>query len=61
MYIRVSHAVALFGPLHRSVFSDGSFSKSIVYKAVVLGVLLYAVKTHGLLSRGNWKFSIIIV
>jgi len=45
----VSHAAAVFGALHRSVFSDGSLSiltKNIVYnKAVVLGVLLYAVET----------------
>jgi len=39
--VRVSRAAAL----HRSVFGDGSlpiFTKSIVYKTVVLGVLLYA-------------------
>ena len=38
------------------------FTKSIVYKAVVLGVLLYALA--GRLSKESyipWKFSIIIV
>jgi len=54
--VRVSSAAAVFGALHRSVFSDGSLSiltKGIVYKAVVLGVL-YA----GLLSRGNYIHSL---
>jgi len=56
--VRVSHAAAVFGALHRSVFGDGSlsiFTKSIVYKVVMLGVLLYA----GQLSRESytqWKF-----
>ena len=54
----MSHAAAVFGALHRSVFGDGSlsiFTKSIVYKVVVLGVLIYA----GRLSResyNHWKF-----
>ena len=61
--MRVSCAAAVFGALHRSVFGDGLlyiFTKSIVYKAVVLGILLYA----GRLSRESythWKFSIIVV
>ena len=52
--VRVSRAAAVFGALHRSVFSDGSlsiFTKSIVYKAVVLGVLLYAVETWPIKQR----------
>ena len=52
--VRVSRAAAVFGALNRSVFSDGSLSistKSIVYKAVVLGVLLYAVKTWPIEQR----------
>jgi len=49
--VRMSHAAAV---LHRSVFSDGSLpilTNSIVHKAVVPGVFLYAVETW--LSRGN--------
>jgi len=40
--VRVSRATAVFRALHKSVLSDGSlfiFTKSIVYKAVMLGVL----------------------
>jgi len=51
--VRVSRAAAVFGAVHRSVFSDGSLSilaKSIVYKAVVLGVL-YAVETWPIKQR----------
>ena len=65
--MRVSRAAAMFGALHRSVFSDGSlfiFTKIIFYKAVVLGVLLYAVETWPIQQRQlyiHWKFFIIIV
>jgi len=43
--VRVSHIAAVFGALHESVFMIVLLSiltNSIVYKAVVLGVLLYA-------------------
>jgi len=55
---RVCCAAAVFEALHRSVFGDGLlsiFTKSIVYKAMVLGVLLYASRE----SCIHWKFSII--
>jgi len=51
--VRPSCAAAVFGALHRSVFSDGSLSiltKSIVYKAVVSGVL-YAVEAWPIKQR----------
>ena len=51
--VRVSCAAAVFGALHISVFSNASLSiltKSIVYKAVVLGVL-YAVETWPIKQR----------
>ena len=44
--VRVSCAAAVFGALHRSIFGRWFvvfFTKSIVYKVVVLGILLYAV------------------
>jgi len=52
--VRVSCAAAVFGALHRSVFSDDSLSiltKSIVYKAVVLVGFLYAVETWPIKQR----------
>ena len=51
--VRVSCAAGVFGALHRSVFGDSSlsiFTKSIVYKAVVLGIL-YAVETWPIKQR----------
>jgi len=52
--VRVSCAAAVFGALHRSVFGDSLlsiFTKSIVYKAVVLGALLYAAETWPIKQR----------
>ena len=45
---RVSRAATIFGAMRRSVFSDKLLclqTKRMVYQAVVLGVLLYAVET----------------
>ena len=45
---RVSRAATIFGAMRRSVFSDKLLclqTKRMVYQAVVLGVLLYAVDT----------------
>ena len=45
---RVSQAATIFGAMRRSVFSDKLLclqTKRMVYQAVVLGVLLYAVET----------------
>jgi len=50
----VSHAVAVFGALLKTFFCDGALSnltKRIVYKAVVLGILLYAVEIWPIKQR----------
>ena len=52
--VRVSHAAVVIGALHRSVFCNGLLSiltRSIVYKAAVLGILLYAVETWPIKQR----------
>ena len=62
--MRVSRAAAVFGALHRSVFSDGSlsiFTKNIVYKVVILGFLHYVVETWPIKQRERQKFFIIVV
>ena len=44
----VSRAATIFGAMRRSVFSDKLLclqTKRMVYQAVVLGVLLYAIET----------------
>ena len=51
---RISRAASVFGALRRSVFSDHMLStttKCMVYQAVVLGVLLYAVETWPVKQR----------
>ena len=51
---RVSRAAAVFGALRRSVFCDSSLSiltKSIMYQAVVIDILLYAVETWPIKQR----------
>ena len=62
---RASHAAARFGAIHKPVFSDGLFIVyTIVYKAVVLGVLFHAVETWPIKQRELyilWRSSIIIV
>ena len=52
--VRISHAASVFGALRRSVFSDymlPATTKCMVYQAVVLGVLLYAVETWPMKQR----------
>ena len=51
---RISRTASVFGALRRSVFSDHMLStttKCMVYQAVVLGVLLYAVETWPVKQR----------
>ena len=51
---RISHAASFFGALRRSIFSDHVLSnttKCMVYQAVVLGVLLYAVEAWPVKQR----------
>ena len=51
---RISRAASVFGALRRSVFSDHMLStttKCMVYQAVVLGVLLYAVEAWPVKQR----------
>ena len=51
---RISRAASVFGALRRSIFSDHMLStttKCMVYQAVVLGVLLYAVETWPVKQR----------
>ena len=51
---RVVRAAAVFGVLRRSDFCDSLLSlqtKRMVYQAVVLGVLLYAVETWPIKQR----------
>ena len=51
---RISRAASVFGALKRSVFSDHMLSittKCLVYQAVVLGVLLYAVEAWPVKQR----------
>ena len=51
---RVARAAAVFGVLRRSVFCDSLLSlqtKRMVYQAVMLGVLLYAVETWPIKQR----------
>ena len=51
---RISQAASIFGALRRSVFSDAMLlltTKCMIYQAVVLGVLLYAVETWPVKQR----------
>ena len=51
---RISCAASVFVALRRSIFSERLLStttKSMVYQAVVLGVLLYAVETWPVKQR----------
>ena len=55
---RVSRATNAFRALQRTVFSDAMLSlttKCMVYQAVVLGVLLYAVETWPAKQKGRYK------